>query len=282
MSRSAYNHWLTGKPSARSLENASLKKRILELHEQARGQYGHRPLHRHLQEEALSCGRDRTLSLMKELELCVPLKKGFKPQGTNSAHDFGYSPNRLKELGKPERMNQVWVADTTYLRTDKGWCYLATVMDLFSRRILGWSVSEHNDSKLTCAALRAAALTRNGQSLEGIIHHSDRGSTYASYAYTQLLQSLKLKASMSAKGNCYDNAAQESFYGRYKTAAVRNRVFADVDAARSHAFEYIEIFYNRFRKHSSLDYHSPIQFEQKFCPHGGKQPASTKACLNNN
>lgn len=283
LSRTSYYAWDRRAPSARNQADIHLKSRIKELHRKANGRvYGHRPIHNHLKDEQLGCGRDRTLRLMQELGIAGVWKKGFKPLGTNSKHNFGYSPNLLKQLGRPERPDQVWVADTTYLRISGGWCYLATVMDLFSRRIIGWSVSGHNDSKLVCRALQAAVLTRGGEVPKGLIHHSDRGSTYAGYDYSRILSNLGIQQSMSAKGNCYDNAAQESFYGRYKTSSVRGRIFATEQDARSHAFEYIEVFYNRFRKHSSLGYKNPVQYEEKFCPHGGKQVASLPACLSHN
>ena len=138
-------------------------------------------------------------------------------------------------------------------------------MDLFSRRILGWSVSASNDADLVCQALRCAATTR-GSPRGGIIHHSDRGSTYAANKYRLLLTKLGMLSSMSAKGNCYDNAAMESFYGRFKVSSIGNEVFADEDELKAVVFEYIEPYYNRFRKHSSLGYKSPIQFEEKFSP----------------
>lgn len=238
----------------RSLADSLFKEWIIRIHAQADSRvYGHRPIQSHLKDEHLDCGRDRTLRLMKELGLKTKPKKGFKPQGTNSKHNFGYSPNLLRKLGKPDACDQVWVADTTYLRVQNGWCYLATVMDLHSRRIIGWSVSSRNDSKLVCKALQCAVLTRGGDLPAGLIHHSDRGSTYASCDYEKMLKSFGITQSMSAaKGNCYDNAAQESFYGRYKTSTVGDTVFLNEDAARSNAFSYIEVFYNRFRKHSSL------------------------------
>lgn len=278
---SSYYAWKNREVSQRNTEDEVFKERISELYEEAKGRYGHRPIYHHMKEEALNCGRDRTLRLMQELGIAGVQKPSFKPLGTDSNHRFGYSANRLKELGQPERPDQVWVADTTYLRTQEGWSYLATVMDLFSRRILGWSVSGHNNSKLVCQALQSAVLTRGGEVPEGLIHHSDRGSTYASYDYADMLGSLGIEQSMSAKGNCYDNAAQESFYGRYKTSSVKGHIFASEELARSHAFEYIELFYNRFRKHSSLGYVSPVEFEQKICPHGGN-PTSLPACINNN
>ena len=198
----------------------------------------------------------------------------FKPIGTDSEHLFGYHPNLLKELGQPGHLDQVWVADTTYLLTDVGWCYLATVMDLCTRRIVGWSISTHNDAELVCTALENAALTR-GSVRAGIVHHSDRGSTYASDRYQRLLTKLKMQPSMSAKGNCYDNAAMESFFGRYKTAAVRDHVFANETQVRANVFKYIEVFYNRYRKHASLGYLSPMQAETKFLPPmGGTAEAS--------
>lgn len=217
---------------------------------------------------------------MKELGIEGVQKRKFKPLGTDSKHLFGYSPNLLKQLGRPDRCDQVWVADTPYLQTTGGWCYLATVMDLFRRRILGWSVSTRNDSKLVYQALQAAVLTRAGHLPAGLLHHSDRGSTYASYKYERTLTSIGIRQSMSAKGNCYDNAAMESFYGRYKTSSVRDQIFSNDDQARANVFEYIELFYNRFCKHASLQYHSPVQFEQKFCTHNRQANETFQACHN--
>ena len=282
LSRSGYYDWSKRSTSTRSIEDEMLKIRIKSLYKQAKGRYGHRPIHEHLRDEQAGCGRDRTLRLMKQSGIAGVQSTGFKPQSTDSNHQFGYSPNLLKQLGKPERCDQVWVSDTTYLRTGAGWTYLATVMDLCSRRIIGWSVSSHNDSKLVCRALQAAVLTRGGHFPSGLIHHSDRGSTYASYGCQRMLSSLRMEQSMSAKGNCYDNAAMESFYGRYKTSSVRGLVFANEDQARSNAFEYIELFYNRFRKHSSLGYKSPVQFENEKTPPMGGVPASLTACIHNN
>ena len=206
---------------------------------------------------------------MRELGLSGEQSPRYRPLGTDSNHLFGYSPNLLKEYGVPTGLDEIWVADTTYLLTAAGWNYLGTVMDLCSRRVIGWSVSEHNDTDLVCAALRAAIGTR-GQVCSGIIHHSDRGSTYASDEYQRLLETHSMKPSMSAKGNCYDNAAMESFYGRYKSSSVRDSVFGDEVCLRANVFEYIEIFYNRFRKHSSLGYKSPMQFEETLLPPGGQ------------
>lgn len=278
---SGYYAWLGRKPSPRAIEDTSHKRRIGELHKKAKGRYGHRPIHQHLLDEGVACGRDRTLRLMKELRIEGIQTTRFKPFGTDSNHLFGYSPNLFKEVGDPSTVDEIWVSDTTYLRTKNGWRYLATVMDLFSRRIIGWTLSDSNDAKLVCQALRDAIFKRYGVVPEGLIQHSDRGSTYASFEYQRLLECYKIKQSMSAKGNCYDNAAMESFYGRYKTSSVRDYVFGNDEELRSNVFEYIELFYNRFRKHSSLGYKSPIQFEEKISPHGGKE-ASFSACQANN
>jgi len=265
VSRSGYYRWAEARPSARKQEDERIKARIRKVYQQARGRYGYRPVHGHLSEEGLECGRDRTLRLMRELGLSATQQLRFKPLGTDSEHLFGYHPNLLRDLGKPKHRDQIWVADTTYLQGEKGWYYLATVMDLCTRRIIGWSVSNHNDAELVCTALENAVLTR-GEVRTGIVHHSDRGSTYASDRYQRMLARLQMRPSMSRKGNCYDNAAMESFFGRYKTSSVRDHVFLNEEQIRANVFEYIEVFYNRFRKHASLGYLSPMQAEAKFLP----------------
>jgi transposase InsO family protein len=271
VSRSGYYRWALERKSARVQADEKIKAQIESIYEQARGRYGYRPLHAHLLDAGVECGRDRTLRLMRELNLNAKQATRFKPFGTDSNHRFGYHPNLLRQLGAPEHRDQVWVADTTYLPTEKGWFYLATIMDLCTRRILGWSVSDRNDAELVCTALENAVLTR-GPLRPGIVHHSDRGSTYASDRYQRRLAQLNLHPSMSGKGNCYDNAAIESFFGRYKTSSVRGHVFAHEDELRANVFEYIEVFYNRYRKHASLGYLSPLQAEEKFLPPmGGKQ-----------
>lgn len=271
VSRSGYYRWREARPSARRQQDEGIKLRIQEVIRTARGAYGYRPVHQHLREEGVACGRDRTLRLMHQLQLVGRAQARFKPVGTDSDHLFGYHPNLLKQLGNPSHRDQIWVADTTYLLSDEGWCYLATVMDLCTRRVVGWSVSPRNDAELVCTALQNAALTR-GEVRAGIVHHSDRGSTYASDRYQRLLARLKMHPSMSGKGNCYDNAAMESFFGRYKTAAVRDHIFTDEAHVRANVFDYIEVFYNRYRKHASLGYLSPMQAEAKFLPPmGGKQ-----------
>ena len=268
---SGYYAWKKREPSARSIADAAHAKRIKELHEASKEREGHRIIHDHLKDESIACGRDKTLRIMQQLGLAGIQKKTFKPQATDSNHTLGYSPNLLKAQGMPEACDQVWVCDTTYLMTDNGWHYLATVMDLFSRRIVGWEVSDRNDGDLVRAALYKAAQTRQGFLNEYLIVHSDRGSTYAGKKHRDLIEDLGLKQSMSALGNCYDNAAMESFYGRYKTSSVGKHVFADFEALRANVFEYIECYYNTYRKHSSLGYKTPMQIEEKNFPLGGRE-----------
>jgi transposase InsO family protein len=263
VSRSGYYDWKGLEPSAREREDGLLKEAIARIYALSKGRYGHRPIHAHLQEEGLDCGRDQALRLTREMGIEGDQFPRCKPLGTDSIHDYGYSANLLKANGKPSSLDEVWVADTTYLKIEGCWMYLATVVDLFSRPILGWSVSASNDADLVCQTLRVAAMTR-GSLLTGIIHHSDRGSTYAGNKYRLLQTKLGMLSSMSAKGNCYDNAAMESFYGRFKVSSVGNEVFAGQEELKAVVFEYVEPFYNRFRKHSSLGYKSPIQFDETF------------------
>jgi transposase InsO family protein len=268
---SGYYAWKKREPSRRNIADVAHAERIQELSEASDGRSGHRVIYEHLQDEGRDCGRDKTLKIMQEKGLAGIQKQSFKPQATDSNHQLGYSPNLLKAQGMPEASDQAWVCDTTYLMTKNGWHYLSTVMDLFSRRLIGWEVSEHNDADLVCKALYNAAQTRGGFLKEGLILHSDRGSTYASKKHRRLLEKLGIEQSMSALGNCYDNAAMESFYGRYKTSSVGKHVFADIRELRDHAFEYIECFYNCYRKHSSLGYKTPIQIEEKNFPLGGRK-----------
>jgi transposase InsO family protein len=258
VSRSAYYNWLQAPLRKRALEDVVIKNGILRIDEVAKGRYGYRAMHAHLRADEITCGRDRVLRLMRDLDLTVQPRKSFKPIGTNSKHAFGYHPNLLKGL-VITGCNQAWVSDTTYLLTEEGFSYQATVMDLYNREIIGWSVGSRNDAELVCTALRNA-LDKRGGFHEGLIHHSDRGSTYASAAYQKVLLDYGLRPSMSAKCNCYDNAAMESFFGRFKVSTVKNRIFKDEAEVRNVVFEYIEVFYNRFRKHSALGYKAPIEF----------------------
>lgn len=278
VSRGGYYQWLGRRPSARAKQDEAIKERIDYYHRKSDESFGYRMIHDYLRDERIDCGRDRTLRLMRKMGIQGCQARRFKPLGTDSDHDYGYAANLLGEISETEGLDQVWVADTTYLKIRSGWLYLATVMDLHSRRIVGWSVSDRNDADLVCEAMRNATLTR-GVLRSGTLAHSDRGSTYASDKYRRLLDSYGMVQSMSGKGNCYDNAAMESFYGRFKSAFVRGRTFSDEGELRSLVFKYIEPFYNRFRKHSSLGYKSPMQFEREIAanPLGGCNGQSNNA-----
>lgn len=274
---SAYHAWIGREPSTRAREDAVWQEEILEIHQRSKGRLGHRMIHGRFLKDR--CGRDRVLRLMRSLDIAGEQPRKYRPQSTDSNHDYGYSPNLLKEEGLPDGCDEVWVADTTYLKVQSGWMYLATVMDLYSRRILGWSLSFQNNARLVSQALENAR-QRRGALKAGIIHHSDRGSTYASDAYQRLLERLGMRASMSARGNCYDNAAKESFYGRFKTSTIGNRVLADEAEVRAVVFEYIEPYYNRYRPHSSLGYMSPVEFEAAYFsspPAGGEESQDGQA-----
>lgn len=260
VSCSGYYRWKSTFLSARRREDEALKDSISALWQETKGRYGHRPMYHHLRSEFVCCGRDRTLRLMREMNLSCRQGKRLKPVGTDSNHRYGYQPNLLKGRARPTAIDQVWVSDTTYLLTEQGWRYLATVMDLYSRRVVGWHMGEKNDTDLVCRALENAIKARGGIR-PGLIHHSDRGSTYACFRYQKVLSDNEMKSSMSAKGNCYDNAAMESFYGRFKTSTVKGEVFKNGEQLRAVVFEYIELFYNRFRKHSAIGYCAPVEFE---------------------
>jgi putative transposase len=261
VSRSAYYNWLQTPFRVRALRDTVIKSNIQEIHKVAANRYGYRAMHAHLRSVDVPCGKDRVLRLMHELQLAQHPGKRFKPIGTDSRHDYGYHPNLLKAHGAPSECNQVWVADTTYIRVEGGFAYQATVRDLYNREIVGWSISSRNDSNLVVEALTNALRNRGG-SHAGLIHHSDRGSTYASHSYQKVLLEQDVKPSMSAKGNCYDNAAMESFFVRFKTNTIKNKIYENETQVRDVVFEYVEIFYNRFRKHAALGYRSPVEFMQ--------------------
>jgi putative transposase len=180
---------------------------------------------------------------------------------TDSRHDFPIAPNLLDRNFTAAAPNRIWLADITYVETDQGWLYLATVMDLYSRRIVGWAMADHLRAELTLAALRMAISAQRPGA--GLIHHSDRGVQYASENYRKLVRSAGFQASMSRKGNCYDNAPMESFFHTIKTELVHHRHYATRQEASRDIFAYIEGFYNRTRRHSAIGYISPIEMELK-------------------
>jgi transposase InsO family protein len=246
-------------PGPRAVENQALAKEIGQIHAQSRQTYGSPRVVEELRKKGRRHGRNRIARLMKEKGLCGRQKGRYRVQTTDSNHDEPIAPNRLAEAPKATAPNQLWVADITYIETQEGWLYLAAILDLYSRKIVGWAMSERIDTTLVLKALGMALLHRNPPA--HLIFHSDRGVQYASGDYRQALGQAGLVASMSRKGNCYDNATMESFWSTLKLELVYRRTFDTRSQARRQIFDYIETFYNRQRAHSALGYHSPVDFE---------------------
>jgi transposase InsO family protein len=261
VSRSGYYAWRKKPVSEREKENEKLAAIIRDIHEWSRNTYGSPRVHAELRDRGYCIGRNRVARLMREQRIRSKVKKRFKVT-THSMHMLPVAANLLKrgdvQVHKP---NQVWVSDITYIRSREGWLYLCIIMDLYSRSIVGWSMEERLTKELVLKSLYKACMRREPG--RGIIFHSDRGSQYASKDFRALIAENGFIASMSGKGNCYDNAHAESFFHTMKVEEVYGRAYRSRQEARLRIFEYIEVFYNRFRKHSQLGYQSPYQFEQQ-------------------
>jgi transposase InsO family protein len=259
VSRSGYYDWKQRRrrPGLRQVENLQLRARIREEFARSRQTYGSPRLAR-----ALGCPgrRNRIARLMRQERLFARQRSKYRPRTTDSRHGGPIAPNRVEKLAV-RRPDQVWVTDATCVLTSEGWLYLVAVLDVCTRRVIGWAMHQILDAGLVIAALRMALLQRRPR--EALIVHSDRGAQFASAAYRQVLAQHGLVASMSRKGNCYDNAFIESFWSSLKYEVVYHQRFATFAEARTAIFNYIETFYNRTRLHSSLAYLSPINFESK-------------------
>jgi len=261
VARSGYYRWLGGKPSARVATNRLLLEEIREVFQANRGNYGSPRITQALRGQGQKCNRKRVERLMRQEGLKGRSGRGRKVRTTWSDHDQPVAPNRLLGRPAPRRVDEVWVADITYVPTAQGWLFLAAVMDLYSRQILGWSLWENLEAGGALQAL-ARALVKRGHP-RGVIHHSDRGIQYASAMYREQLRRYDLVASMSRKANCYDNAAMEAFWSTLKREALEESPHWSKDRVRREIFEYIEAIYNRKRLHSSLGYRSPVDFENQ-------------------
>ncbi len=260
VSRSGFYAWLGRDESDRTREDRRLTALIRGIFEESRGTYGAPRVHEALRKRSVGCGCKRVARLMRDAGLRSKLKRRFRVKTTDSNHDHPIAPDLVCRDFTASRPNQVWVSDITYIPTDEGWLYLASTMDLFSRRIVGWSMSS---SLKTTIATDALQMALDGRELHGdLIHHSDRGVQYAASDFRKLLDAHSIAASMSRKGNCYDNAAKESFFHTLKTELVHHERYRTRDTARVSLFDYIEVFYNRQRLHSTLGYCSPVEFEQ--------------------
>ena len=258
VSRSGYYSWRHRPESNRSRSNRILLPHIRIVHAQSRKNYGSPRVTDELVACGLTCGENRVARLMRENGIRAKRSRKFKVT-TNSKHNYPVAPNRLKRRFEVSTPNSVWVSDITYIWTSEGWLYLAGVLDLYSRRIVGWSMKPRMTEDLTLEALNQAIMQRQPQ--DGLLHHSDRGSQYASGNYQKLLKENQIICSMSRKGDCWDNAVMESFFATLKMELVYHEKFVTRDDAKSKIFDYIEMFYNRQRRHSTLGGKSPAEFE---------------------
>ena len=254
-----YYHYRKRPTSNRDKEDNRLLQLIEKIHKGSRSTYGSPRIYQHLRGLGENCSRKRVEKLMKNFGIKAKSKRKFKAT-TNSKHNLPVYKNILDRNFNPKAPNQSWSCDITYLRTEEGWLYLAIVMDLYSRKIVGWAMEERMTRSLVQKALKMAVRARNPQ--PGLVLHSDRGSQYCSHDYQKLLDFFGFKCSMSRKGNCWDNAAVESFFGSLKTEHVFFERYSTREQAKQSVFEWIEAFYNRERIHSSLGFCSPEVYEQ--------------------
>jgi transposase InsO family protein len=259
VSRSGYYAWVKRPPSARARRREELAAQIERLHEENRGVYGSPRVYQSLRAQGQRVCENTVADIMNERQIRARRKRKFVPRTTDSAHQQPVADNVLDRQFDTPLPDQKWAVDITYVPTGEGWLYVAGVIDLCSRKIVGWSMADHMRVELVSDALTMAiARRRPGR---GLLHHSDRGVQYASEDYMYLLQSHEMEVSMSGRGDCWDNAVMESFWSTLKTELVNHESYATREQARASIFEYIEVFYNRKRLHSSLGYVSPETFE---------------------
>jgi transposase InsO family protein len=258
VSRSGYYAWLVRSESARSVDNRRMLAKIRAIHARSRKTYGSPRVYKKLRADGETCGEGRVARLMAANGIRAKQKRKFRVT-TDSKHNLPVAQNLLSRQFDVAEPNRVWACDITYIPTGEGWLYLSAVMDLYSRKIVGWSMSDRLERPLVIDALIMAQ--RRRKPAEGMLHHSDRGSQYASHEYRMDLRMYGMTPSMSRKGDCWDNAPVESFFGTLKTELVHHRKYRTREEARRDIFEYIEVFYNRERLHSSLGYLSPTDFE---------------------
>lgn len=258
VSASAYYEWQGEQESSHARRDGELRGAVRELFTKFKGRYGAPRIERELRKEGICVSRKRIARLMREEGIRAKSARKYKAT-TDSNHRLPIAPNLLGRRFDVDGPNKVWVSDITYLWTRQGWMYLAVIIDLFSRKVVGWSLQERMAAELVCNALDAAVRQRRPP--PGLIFHSDRGSQYASKAFRRRLWRYRMRQSMSRKGNCWDNAVAESFFATLKKELIRDLPFETRSSARSQVFEYIEIFYNRQRAHSLIGYQTPDAFE---------------------
>jgi putative transposase len=261
VSPAGYYAWRSRPESRRSAANRELVDDIRLVHRNNHGRYGSPRIHIELQTQGRGASRGRIERLMRHHGIRAIMARPRRVRTTDSRHDLPIAPNLLQRNFTAAAPNRIWLADITYIETDQGWLYLAAVMDLYSRRIVGWAMQDHLRTELPLAALRMAISAQRPST--DLIHHSDRGVQYASADYRNTVQSAGFRASMSRKADCYDNAPMESFFHTLKTELVHHRRYATREDAKRDIFAYIEGYYNRTRRHSAIGYISPIEMELK-------------------
>jgi putative transposase len=273
VSRSGYYRWAADEPSLRAKANTELVKQIQRLYAEHKGRYGSPRISAVLRQEGVRCGENRVARLMRENKLTARRKRAFRPRTTLAGQ--AAAPNLIKELA-PSGPDQIWVSDITYVATAEGWLYLAVILDLFSRRVVGWKLEDRLDASLVHQALQNALILR--QPKAGLYFHSDRGCQYSSHLVRKPLEVIGAISSMSALGNCYDNAKAEAFFSTLKTECFPlSNCFQSKAQARNTIFEYIEGYYNNQRLHSALGYKSPRHYESRYQPE--KEPLFRKKKL---
>jgi putative transposase len=255
-----YYAWRHRSPSLREQRREALVVEIRAIHAQVKARYGSPRVHAELRGRGRGCCVNTVAKLMRDNDIAAKTARKFRVTTTDSDHDLPVADNLLGRRFDPSEANDVWLADITYIPTREGWLYLAAVEDLYSRRVVGWSMAEHMESRLVVDALELAVQRRLPG--EGLLAHSDRGSQYASEHYQRLLAKHGIACSMSRRADCWDNAPMESFFASLKKELVHGADFVTRSEARAAIFEYIEVFYNGQRRHSSLGYVSPAEYEQ--------------------
>jgi transposase InsO family protein len=260
VSAAGYYAWRSRPESTRSVNTRTLLSAIRVIHQESRETYGSPSIWDALRKQGHGVGEHRVARLMRQYGIRAKTVKKWRAT-TQSQHRFPVAANTLNRQFTVESPNRVWAGDLTYVWTIEGWLYLAVVLDLYSRLVIGWAMGPRLTVDLAEQALTMALANRNPRA--GLLHHSDRGSQYAATSYQRLLGEHGITASMSRKGNCWDNACVESFFGTLKRELVYHRHYAGREDAKQDIFEYIEVFYNRKRRHSTLGYHSPAEFEAR-------------------
>ena len=263
VSCSGYYDWCGRPPSRRTVEDLALTTAIQAEFEKSRGTYGSPRILADLRELGHTYGENRVARLMRAAGLKARAARRFKVT-TDSNHDLPIAANLLNREFEVEAPNTVWAGDITYVWTAQGWLYLAVVLDLYSRQVVGWSLSHSLQAEIVVNALQMGLKCRAGEDLRGMMFHSDRGSQYASDEFREVAKGNGLTLSMSRRGNCWDNAPSESFFSTLKTELIHRQAYLTTEQARLAIFEYIEVFYNRRRRHSKLGNISPVAYERRY------------------